>query len=143
MRKLLPLAALAALFGGPVMAQSPSQSPSTTPPGSTRVTHATTVADLAALCAPRSEGVPRLEAIAYCQGYVTAAGHVYVELMPPSSPNHLVCLPSPGPSIAEAGIGFAAWAAQHPQYAMEPALDGLLRYAQATYPCPAAARAAR
>ncbi|PZW45925.1 hypothetical protein C8P66_110123 [Humitalea rosea] len=140
MRMLMPVAALAALLGGPALAQT-SGSP---PPGSTQVTHATTVADLAAMCAPRSTGLPRLESIAYCQGYVTAAGHAYAELVPASGPRpQIVCMGTPGPSIAEAGIGFAAWAAQHPEHASEPALDGLLRYARATYPCAAAPRAAR
>lgn len=141
MRKLMPVAAFAALLGGHALAQTAGAPP----PGSAQVTNATSVADLAALCAPHSTGLPRLEAIAYCQGYVTAAGHAYAALMPASGPRPpIVCMGTPGPSVAEAGVGFAAWAAQHPEHASEPALDGLLRYAQATYPCPAAAaRAAR
>ena len=34
-------------------------------------------------------------------------------------------------------VAFAAWARENTQYGSEPALDGLLRWAQATFPCPA------
>src|SRR4051812_22147625 len=38
------------------------------------ITPVRTVADLAAVCAPACSGVARLEAIAYCQGFLTSAG---------------------------------------------------------------------
>ncbi|MGX9963761.1 Rap1a/Tai family immunity protein [Roseomonas sp. F4] len=99
--------------------------------------HVQTVADLAAVCDPRVQGMRRYEAIAYCQGFVTAAGQYHALLHPAGGPvRPLYCVPSPGPSVAETGIGFAAWARSNPSYAQEPALDGFLRYAQAQFPCP-------
>lgn len=141
MRTIIPMAGLAALLAVPAFGQGTAPA---TPPGSDRVTQATTVSDLAALCAPRTDGVHRLEAIAYCQGYLTASGQIYALLTPATATRQpLVCLTSPGPTVAEAGIAFANWAAQNPQWATERAVDGLLRFAQATYPCTVAARGVR
>ena len=52
-------------------------------------------------------------------------------------------VPNPAPSVAQAGLGFAAWARQNPQHANDPAPDGLLRWAQSTYPCPTTATSGR
>ena len=104
------------------------------------VTQVQTSADLAAVCDPSWSGVPRLEAIAYCQGFLTSAGQYHTLLHPVGGRlRPLYCLPTPGPTIAESGVAFAAWMRANPAHAIEPALDGLLRWAQATYPCPPAA----
>ena len=104
------------------------------------VTHVQTVAELAAVCAPAWDGVPRLEAIAYCQGFLTSAGQYHTLLHPAGGRiRPLYCVPSPGPSIAESGVDFAAWAAANPTHRAEPALDGLLRWAESRFPCPAVA----
>lgn len=143
----VPVAAiLAALATTPVLAQAPSASG----PAPTLVTQVRTVADLAAVCDPSWSGVPRLEAIAYCQGFLTGAGQFHALLHPSGTATSrpVYCVPSPGPTIAESGIAFAAWARQNPQRASEPAVDGLMRWAGVTYPCtpaaaPRAPRAAR
>jgi hypothetical protein len=104
------------------------------------VSHVQTVGDLAAVCDPGWTGVPRLEAIAYCQGFLTSAGQYHALLYPRGGPvRPLFCVPRPGPSIAESGLAFAAWTRANPGRSGEPALDGLLRWAQESFPCPAAA----
>jgi hypothetical protein len=101
------------------------------------VDHVQTTAELAAICDPSSTGVPRLEAIAYCQGFLTSAGQYHALMNPPGSPMRpLFCVPNPGPSIAESGIALARWVRENPSHANEPALDGMLRWAQASFPCP-------
>ena len=132
----LPIAALlAAAPGAEAQAQTPPQTPAlaaSTPPA------VSTTADLAAICLPTTTGVQRLEAIAYCQGYMTAIGQYHAMLHPAGGRvPPLFCLPSPAPSVAQSAIAFANWAKGNPQHANEPATDGLLRWAQATYPCPA------
>lgn len=109
------------------------------------VSHVATVADLAAVCDPGWGGLPRLEAIAYCQGYLTAAGQYHALTRPAGGRlRPLYCVSQRAPSIAESGLAFAAWARANPRHAREPALDGFLRWAQATYPCrPAAPRRPR
>ena len=106
--------------------------------------HVQTTSDLAAVCDPRVRGTRRYEAIAYCQGFLTAAGQYHALLFPAAGPARaLFCLPNPGPSIAEAGIGFASWAQANPVHGNEPALDGFLRWAQERFPCPEPASARR
>lgn len=132
MRQFFAAAALAACFASPALAQAP-------------VTAVHTVADLVAVCGPAETlpAVARLEAIAYCQGFVTAAGQYHAALHRPGGRHRpLFCLPTPTPSVAQAAIAFVVWAGENPNRAGEPALDGLLRFAQAAYPCPAPARRA-
>ncbi len=108
------------------------------------IDHVRTVRDLAAVCNPSWGGVQRLEAIAYCQGFLTAAGQYHSLLYPAGGPARpLYCVPSPGPTIAESGIAFSGWARQNAQYLSEPALDGFLRWAQANFPCPSEPQPAR
>ncbi len=110
------------------------------------VTHVETVRDLAAVCDPQWGGMPRLEAIAYCQGFINAAGQYHALTHPPGTAiRPLFCLPERRPTIAESGVDFAQWARATPRFAEEPALDGFLRWAQARHPCPPvpAGRAAR
>jgi hypothetical protein len=136
MRTIHRIAALAALPIAALLAAPPAAraQPATAP------TSVNTTADLAAICLPTTTGVERLEAIAYCQGYVTAIGQYNAGLHPAGgSRAPLFCLPNPAPTVAESAIAFANWAKQNPQYSNEPAPDGLLRWAQATYPCPAGA----
>ena len=119
-----------------------AQQPAATAQQEALIDHVATVSDLTAVCNPSWGGVPRLEAIAYCQGFLTAAGQYHALLYPAAGPTRpIFCVPSPGPSIAESGLGFAAWARSNPQHAREPALDGLLRWAQSSFPCAQAAAA--
>ena len=130
----LGLALGLALSATTALAQPPPPGPN---PGTAILTHADTVRDLAALCDPQWGGIPRLEAIAYCQGFLTAAGQYHALLHPARGPiRPLFCLPERVPTVAESGVDFAQWARATPRFADEPALDGFLRWAQARYPCP-------
>ena len=127
----LAIAAIASLL--PLLAYAQALSPA----APNVVTHVQTAAELAAMCDPAWPGVPRLEAIAYCQGFITSAGQYHTLLHPVGGPRPLFCLPSPPPTIAQSGLAFSAWMRANPAHTSEPALDGFLRWAQATYPCPA------
>jgi hypothetical protein len=106
--------------------------------GQAIVTHVQTASELAAICDPAWGGVPRLEAIAYCQGFLTSFGQYHTLLYPQGGPARpLFCVPVPGPTVAESGVAFAAWARENSRFGNEPALDGLLRWAQVNFPCPA------
>lgn len=108
------------------------------------VTQVQTAADLAAVCDPAWSGVPRLEAIAYCQGFITSAGQYHTLLHPAGGRSRpLFCVPTPPPTVAQSGVAFSAWMRANPAHANEPALDGFLRWAQAAYPCGANAASPR
>lgn len=139
----LTAAAWAVALGGAAM-PSPSAMAQAVPGAPARpfVTHVQTAGELAAICDPAWGGVPRLEAIAYCQGFLTSFGPYHALLYPRGGPARpLFCMPVPGPTVAESGVGFATWAGQNRQHGAEPALDGLLRWAQASFPCAPAAAA--
>jgi hypothetical protein len=141
--RLISASALGVLLASAAAGQSQSPRPATSNP----VTHVQTAADLAAVCNPSWSGVPRLEAIAYCQGFITSDDQHHALLHPPGGrARPLYCLPSPAPTVAQGGIAFAAWLAANPTYRAEPAVDALLRWKQAAFPCPpttAPARASR
>ncbi|MBE9606671.1 hypothetical protein IAI18_17535 [Acetobacteraceae bacterium H6797] len=133
---MMAAAACAALLATPSMAQTGGANagqPSQAGP----VTEVQTVADLAAVCAPSMSNPLRLESIAYCQGFLNAAGQYHAAMTSGQLTRPLFCVSNPAPTVAQSGIAFAAWAEQNKQYANEPALDGLIRWAQVTYPCPA------
>jgi hypothetical protein len=137
--RLFTCAGLALLVPSLALAQASSS------PGAQRmVTHVETAADLAAVCNPATSGVPRLEAIAYCQGFITSAGQYHALLHPAGGAiQPLYCMPTPPPTVAQSGVAFAAWLNAHPAHSAEPALDGLLRWQQQAFPCPPAAPIAR
>ncbi len=120
----------AALFTCAAMAWQPAAAQGVPP-----VTDAQTAGELGAVCDPGWGGIPRLEAIAYCQGFLTSFGQYHALLHPRGVPPFF-CLPAPAPTIAQSGVAYAAWARSNPQHASEPALQGVLRWARATYPCP-------
>jgi hypothetical protein len=133
---------LAVLLGSAAIPLSgPMAQGSSTARGQAIVTHVQTTSELAAICDPSWGGVPRLEAIAYCQGFLTSFGQYHTLLYPPGGPSRpLFCVPVPGPSVAESGLAFASWARANTQYSNEPALDSLLRWAQGSFPCVSSAR---
>jgi hypothetical protein len=132
MRATYAAAALIGLFSASAMAQTAA--PAVTAPP---VTEVHTAAELAAVCDPAMGNPLRMESIAYCQGYVTAAGHYYAATHPAGTgAQPIFCSPTPPPSVAQTGLAFATWTRENPQYAGEPAIDGLWRWAKTAYPCP-------
>jgi len=133
MKQFLSVGALALLLGSGVATAQPVP-----------VNNVRSVQDLAAVCDPGWSGVPRFEAIAYCQGFLTSAGQYHALLVQAhGSVGSAFCVPNPGPSIAESGLAFANWARANPSYAQDAAMSGLLRWGQSTFPCPTPARAPR
>jgi hypothetical protein len=94
--------------------------------------------DLAALCAA-STGDPQAQAaLGYCQGFIVGVGQYHRALTAEGGVQRpIFCLPNPSPSLDGFRTGFVNWVRANPQHAGEPALDGLARFAAATYPCPA------
>jgi hypothetical protein len=104
---------------------------------------ARTVADMAALCGVAANDRNAAAAIHFCHGYLTGVGQYHAALYPASAPRRVYCPPAQGPTLDEATASFVAWARANPQLAGERAIDGIARWAQATYPCPAAPAARR
>jgi hypothetical protein len=94
--------------------------------------------DLAALCGASGQDALAQAALGYCQGFVVAAGQYHRSLSAEGGVHRpIFCLPNPSPTFDEARLSFVAWARNNPQYGGERAIDGLIRFASAAYPCPA------
>ena len=97
--------------------------------------------DLAALCAAGPSDPQAIAAINACHGFIMATAQFHYELT--SHQGILApfyCLPRPPPNLRDATAGFVAWARANPQFADTAAVEGVVRYATATYPCPDAPR---
>jgi hypothetical protein len=105
---------------------------------------ARTTADLAALCGAGPQDPNRLAAVSVCHGFLIGAGQYHSAITRPGGRVAPVyCAPTPPPTLDQVTTGFVAWARANPQHANESAVDGLARFAAATYPCPRPARGAR
>lgn len=96
--------------------------------------------DLAELCAAPEDDPIAESARSFCFGFLAGAYQYAFAVYGGKGDRVGVCLPDPRPSRAEAARGFVAWSKTHPQHMQEPAVDALLRFAQATWPCSKKAR---
>lgn len=103
-----------------------------------------TTRDLATLCSASAPDPNWHVAQAFCHGFIIGAGQFHRSITAPGGPQRPhFCLPEQPPTIAQIGAAFATWSGANPQYGEERAVDGLMRYATATYPCPPAPTRAR
>jgi hypothetical protein len=116
------------LMAGTAGAQAPQ-------PTTRRVPH--TVSDLAEICAIPPESPEFSAASFFCRGFLAGAGQYHGALHPAGgSRPPLFCAPDPPPTLLSAANAFVAWARANPQHGGEAAVDGLMRFAVQTYPCP-------
>lgn len=95
------------------------------------------VADLAALCAAGAGDSNVVSAVNFCHGFLMATGQFHAALTRPGGRvAPMFCLASPRPTVATITAGFVEWARANPQYAGDPAVEGVVRFATATSPCP-------
>ena len=85
-----------------------------------------TAAELAANCKAQSP---------FCYGYMTGAYNFYQEVYAAGGISKIAC---PDSKVTLDGFRtvFVNWLEGHPQYQDEKPIDGLMRAAAATYPCP-------
>ncbi|MCB4824800.1 Rap1a/Tai family immunity protein [Roseicella aerolata] len=126
---LLMGAGLTAMAGMPV--PSAAQAPA----------RGVTAGTLAEACALEARDLTSATAAGYCRGFMAGAGQYHREISMDRPP--IFCLPTPSPTFEAAQASFVAWMRANPQFASEQAVDGLMRWAAATYPCPAASAGRR
>jgi hypothetical protein len=87
--------------------------------------------DLAALCAAPAEPA----SIHMCQGYLVGVNHMN-SAVEQALGIKVYCLPTDGSVTRDtAARDFSVWVAATPGAASMPAREGLLKWAQITYPC--------
>lgn len=104
-----------------------------------------TTGDLARLCGAGLGDATGVGARGYCEGFMVGVGQFHRAVSSPGGRiRPIYCLPNdPDLTLDKVRQAFVAWTAANPQHAGERAVDGVIRFAQATYPCAAPARAAR
>jgi len=95
-----------------------------------------TTAELLVACAPAADAPDRDLYTAFCHGYMVGVYHFTEALARGPDPVRLVCVGDPKPDVATATRAFVAWAQANPQYAEEPPVETVMRWAIAAYPCP-------
>jgi hypothetical protein len=143
MLHVIPRAALAvalALGAGAASAQTAATQTAAT---QTAAVPGLTAGTLAEICTAAAPGEDSTQARAYCRGFLVGVGQFHAEASQPGGLRPVFCLPDPTPSLEAAQAAYADWLRAHPQFAGNRAVDGVLRWAAATYPCPTARAAAR
>lgn len=98
---------------------------------------------LAALCGATGTDTDSATAVGYCRGFIVGVGQYTTEISRPGGIQPVFCLPQPTPTLDVVQASFVAWANANQQYRDSKAVDGLLRWASATYPCATPAAAPR
>jgi hypothetical protein len=125
---------------GPARAQAPAASGGVGP----ETFRAGTTGALGRLCGAGTSDTISTAGTVYCHGFLSGVAQFHREITRDGQPlMPLFCPPQPPPSVEQAASAFAAWVRANPQHEAEPAVDGLMRFAQLTYPCPAQPTATR
>jgi hypothetical protein len=104
-----------------------------------------TTGDLARLCSQAPGDAMGVGALGWCEGFLVGVGQFHRAVTAPSGRiRPIYCLPNDDSlTLNQVRQAFVTWAAANPQHAGERAVDGLVRFAQATYPCASSVRRTR
>jgi hypothetical protein len=93
--------------------------------------------DLATLCATSESSPGGIAARAWCHAFIIATGQ-YHNSVAAANPavGRIYCLPDSNMTLDQVRTAFVDWAQSHPEYAGTRAVDGLMRFAGTTWPCP-------
>jgi Rap1a immunity proteins len=98
---------------------------------------ARTTGDLVALCSATPDNGIGTAALNFCEGLIQGAVTVEMQNMAAFRGRKLFCLPDPPPTRAQAMSEFVGWVQAAPDRAGQPVTDGLFRFLNERYPCPA------
>ena len=103
-----------------------------------------TTADLARLCGPAADNANAMALRPACYAALVTVGQTHaLYTSGPRAQRPIFCLPAQTPTLDRVASEFVSWAASNQQYSGARAAEGVLRFAAATYPCPAAPAARR
>jgi opacity protein-like surface antigen len=133
----LATAALAALLLSWASGPAAAQAPAAQAPLAEEDFRSGTTGDLADLCGASANDPMRAAAIGWCHGFILATAQYHSTIAARRTAGHpLYCIPTDSPTFDQVRASFVAWARANPQFEKERAVDGLLRFAAVTYPCP-------
>jgi hypothetical protein len=96
-----------------------------------------TAGDMADLCAAAPTDPMHAAGIGWCHGFMLAVGQYHQAIAGRRAAGHpLFCLPDPSPTFDQLRAGFVAYVRGNPPVQAERAVDGFVRFAVASFPCP-------
>jgi hypothetical protein len=99
-----------------------------------------TTGDLLNICGVADDNSNVEGARGFCYGFLSGAANYHWSINAGKTAKALFCLPEGGVSRAEGARLFVAWGRANPQHLGEAPVDGLMRFAAATWPCKPAKR---
>lgn len=91
--------------------------------------------DLVDLCAVAADDPMAEAAHGFCYGFLSGAGAYHRAISAGENSRPLFCLPADRPSRVETADKYVVWSRANPQHLDEAAVDNLIRFAVATWPC--------
>ena len=135
-------ATFAAMIAGPALAQTATLTPNAPPiPMAAPPIHTfapmnvRTTGDPVALCDTPNTDPAYPNAVGLCVGYGSGVLDYHLADTYRNKRARKVCVPKPPPTRGEARTAFIAWGQANPQYLAEPAVEGVMAFLIATYPC--------
>ena len=94
-----------------------------------------TAGDLMDICAVTDNDAHVEGARGFCYGFLSGAANYHRSAHAGKRAKPLFCLPETGVTRADAAKRFVEWGRANPQHMGETPVDGLMRFAAATWPC--------
>ncbi len=104
-----------------------------TPPTAPTVLTTGTLTELCASAPTRDDDAGTI----FCRGFMLGVGQYHNSLSATRGGLRLYCIPQDA-TLQGVQSAFVAWARANPGFAQDKAVDGLMRFASSTWPCPAA-----
>jgi hypothetical protein len=92
--------------------------------------------DLVDLCAVQRNDPIAVQAIHFCEGYLTGVYHYHQALTAGRGQAPVFCPTGALPTRDQAVAMFVTWGRSNPQHMEERPVDGIFRWAVETWPCP-------
>ena len=91
--------------------------------------------DLVDVCSAQPTDTYYVEAIHFCHGYVSGAGHYHRAISSGPEIDPIICPPEPRPSRNDAIAVFLDWARANPDRMADPPVEALARSIAEKWPC--------
>jgi hypothetical protein len=96
--------------------------------------------DLVDLCAVPDSDQMAEAARGFCYGFLSGVNHYHRAVNAGAKAKPLYCLPESGLTRADAARMYVDWSRNNPKHLKEAAVDNVVRFAVATWPCKQATR---
>ena len=91
--------------------------------------------DLVDVCSVQPSDPYYLQAIHFCHGFVSGAGHYHRAISSGPDIEPIICPGEPAPSRNDAVAVYLEWAQAHPEHMSDPPVEALIQAVSEKWPC--------